>query len=242
MTSVNARSPWVEGHISAMEIAARERFMIREGRTDEKNIIYLYFYKFFKLLIDFLQLSYANVTEHPNFLFLTEKGLWCVAAFPFRGLLNANFIIAFLKNNFSSLAESFTLTGRQGVCVVSVEKAASGKSRLDPGCQFGGWAVSGFIFHSATWEAQQTNLPLISQVKRSKCVCVCVWKSFKGCLKHLGRSTGVMTESGADADLSPLIPGLAVQTVETLLMKTLFHCCSHAGQLKQSCQILVFTG
>lgn len=75
MTSVNARSPWVEGHISAMEIAARERFMIREGRTDEKNIIYLYFHKFFKLLIDFPQLSYANVTEHPNFLFLTEKGL-----------------------------------------------------------------------------------------------------------------------------------------------------------------------
>lgn len=58
-----------------MEIAARERFMIREGRTDEKNIIYLYFYKFFKLLIDFPQLSYANVTEHPKFLFLTEKGL-----------------------------------------------------------------------------------------------------------------------------------------------------------------------
>lgn len=38
----------------------------------------------------------------------------------------------------------------------------------------------------------------------------CVWKSFKGCLRHLGHSAGVTTESGADADLSLLIPGLAV--------------------------------
>lgn len=38
-----------------------------------------------------------------------------------------------------------------------------------------------------------------------------VWKSFKGCLRHLGHSTGVTTESAADADLSLLIPGLAVQ-------------------------------
>lgn len=29
-------------------------------------------------------------------------------------------------------------TGRQGVCVVPMETTASGKSRFDPGCQFGG--------------------------------------------------------------------------------------------------------
>lgn len=136
------------------------------------------------------------------------------------------------------MTESFILTGRQGVCVVSVETPASGKSRLDPGCQFGGWAVSGFIFLIATWEAQQLNITLSHKWRK---ICVKVIQGFFF-FKHLGHSTGVRTDSGADADLSPLIPILAVQTMETLLMKTLFLCCSYAGQLKQSCQMLVFTG
>lgn len=35
-----------------------------------------------------------------------------------------------------------------------MEAAASGKSGLDPGYQFGGGAVSRFISQIATWEAQ----------------------------------------------------------------------------------------
>lgn len=111
-----------------------------------------------------------------------------------------------IRTNSCWLAEFFIFTGRQGVCVVPMETPASGKSRLDPGCQFGGWAVSRYIFQIATWEAQYPEkfLYLTSEEKY-------VWKSFKGCLRHLGHSTGVTTESGADADLSLLIPGLAVQ-------------------------------
>lgn len=37
-----------------------------------------------------------------------------------------------------------------------------------------------------------------------------VWKSLKGRSRHLGHSARVTTESGADADLSRFIPGLAV--------------------------------
>jgi len=97
--------------------------------------------------------------------------------------------------------------------------------------------VSGFIFQTATLEAQQLNITLSHKCGK---ICVKVVQGFFFFLKYLGHSSGVMTESGADADLSPLIPSFTVQTMETLLMKTLY--CSHAGQLKQCCQILVFTG
>lgn len=105
----------------------------------------------------------------------------------------------------------FNFTGRQGVCVVPVETPASGKSRLDPGCQLGGWAVSGFFsifffFPSNCYlKGSAAENSFISRGEGKY-----VWKSLKGCLRHLGHSARVTTESGADADLSRLIPGLAV--------------------------------
>lgn len=78
-----------------------------------------------------------------TFLFLPSETLTCVIAF-LTDLLSDKLIIRYLSL-FNPVAADllilfyfFNFTGRQGVCVVPVETPASGKSRLDPGCQLGG--------------------------------------------------------------------------------------------------------
>lgn len=118
-----------------------------------------------------------------------------------------------------------------------METSASGQSRLDPGCQLSGWTVSRFIFQIATSEASQLKIPPAPQWRE-----ICV-KVVQGCvLRHLGGSAGVTVESGADADLSPLIPSLAVQPWKPSLMKTVFLWLRRSGKSKHSGQMLVFIG
>lgn len=78
-----------------------------------------------------------------------------------------NYFFISIKKPSCWLIVSFTSTGRQRVCVVPMETPASGKSGLDPGCQFGGWAVS--RLHFATWKAQPPKT-LLSH----KCKGICV--------------------------------------------------------------------
>ncbi len=141
-----------------------------------------------------------------------------------------------IRNNSCWLAESFIFTGGQGVCLVPMETPASGKSRLDPGCQFGGRAVSRFIFQIATWEAQYLKIPL-SHKWREICVKV-VQGVFKAPWSSYWGYDGIWCRCW----FKPSYPRSSSSTMETLLMKTLFLCRTHSGQLKHSCQILVFIG
>lgn len=72
------------------------------------------------------------------FVFPLET-LKCIVAF-LTGLFSDKLIKRYLclLSHVAADFLIFNLTGRQGVCVVPVETPASGKSRLDPGCQLGG--------------------------------------------------------------------------------------------------------
>lgn len=75
-----------------------------------------------------------------TFFVFPSEALACVIAF-LTDLFSDKLIIRYLSL-FNPVAADLLIfvnsTGRQGVCVVPVETPASGKSRLDPGCQLGG--------------------------------------------------------------------------------------------------------
>lgn len=168
-----------------------------------------------------------------NFLFFSQKSLdvlWpcCILRHIYQKLFIS------IKTNSCWLAETFISAGRQGVCVVPMETPPSGKSRLDPGCQFGGWAVSRFISQSATWETQQLKIPLSREWGE---ICVKVVQGvFKAPWPFCRGYDGIWCRCW----FKPSYPRSSSSTMETLLMKILLLCCSHSEQLKHSCQILVF--
>ena len=192
----------------------------------------------FKLLIDY-PFSRMLMTSCLIFCFWVRKADMCYRC-PCRPccILRHNYQKLFIsiKNNSCWLTESCVFTGRQGVRLVPMETPASGKSRPDPGCQFGSWAVSRFIFQIATWEAQQLKIPLSHKWKE---ICVKVVQGvFKAPWPFFWGYDGIWCRCW----FKPSYPRFSSSTMETLLMKTLFLHRSHSGQLKHSCQILVFIG
>lgn len=89
---------------------------------------------------------------------------------------------------------------------------------------------------SATWEAQQLKIPLSHKWGE---ICVKVVQGlFKAPWPLCWGYDGIWCRCW----FKPSYPRSSGSTMETLLMKTLFLCRSHTGQLKHSCQILVFIG
>lgn len=164
-----------------------------------------------------------------NFVFESKKQIFF--GFPYRPccILRQIYQKLFISIRFNRcwLPKSFVFTGRQGVCVVPVETPASGKSGLDSGCQFGGWAVSRFIFQIATWEAQLQRIPL-SHNRREICVKV-VQGVFKAPWPFYWGYDGIWCRCW----FKPSYPQSSSSTMETLLMITLFLRCTHSGHLEK---------
>ena len=163
-------------------------------------------------MIDWLPLlSYANVTENPIYLFVFQwvKAEMCRRSF---SLSQFAFWDKCIQSNLSQLRITAVFSLIPLFSQADKEFVWSLWKRLQVAnpdlTQAVSLVVERWVDLSFKLLPERLNswtfLYLTSEEKY-------VWKSFSGCLRHLGHSTGVTTKSGADADLSLLIPGLAVQ-------------------------------